>query len=168
MEKLMDYYKSKWNNGFQALADKLSAKYQSQCVDKKNVNLKNETGYIAVRLFSSSKMEVSVKIEYDNTVRYSKNYKYGIYLGIVSDVDSVVRDIDINQIWEKYQEQILRSSRYRMENVFLHGDTNSSKDDSYWAFWIHLEDKNDLVDAFEPISVIVDSLIEQGFTLCHN
>ncbi len=146
------------------LVYKLSDRYH-YCVESEDVKLKNETGHIAVRLFSSSKMIVSVKVEYDNTVRYSKNYKYGIYLGIVCDADSVIQDIDINLIWEKYQDRIYI---YRRENVFLHGDTNSSKDDSYWVFWLHLEDKYDLVDAFEPMSLIVDSLIEQGFTLCHN
>jgi len=164
MEKLIDYYKGKWDKGFQSLVDKLSEKYP--CVESFNIDQKNTVGYIDVKLSSGSEMKVSVRIEYDNTDRCSKNYKYGIYLGIKSDQE--ISDIRIPLIWEKYQEKILRSCGFQMENVFLHGDTNSSKDDSYWAFWLHLEDTYDLVDAFEPMSLIVDSLIEQGFTLCHN
>ena len=163
METLIDYYKGKWDKGFQSLVEKLSDKYP--CVESFNIDQKNTVGYIDVKLSSGSEKKVSVRIEYDNTDGCSKNYKYGIYMGIKSD--QVISDIRISLIWEKYQEIILRSCGFQMGNVFLHGDTNSSKDDSYWAFWLHLEDKYDLVDAFEPMSLIVDSLIAQGFTLCH-
>lgn len=76
MEKLIDYYKGKWDKGFQSLVDKLSEKYP--CVESFNIDQKNTVGYIDVKLSSGSEMKVSVRIEYDNTDRCSKNYKYGI------------------------------------------------------------------------------------------
>lgn len=95
MEKLIDYYKGKWDKGFQSLVDKLSEKYP--CVESFNIDQKNTVGYIDVKLSSGSEMKVSVRIEYDNTDRCSKNYKYGIYLGIKSDQE--ISDIRIPLIF---------------------------------------------------------------------
>lgn len=166
MGRLIDYYNSKWDSGYQPLIRKLSNKYPS--VESNNISSKHTTGRIAVRLLSPSNKLVYVLVEYDNTERYSKNYKYGIYIGVKADSNEIVSDVDISLIWEKYQKKVLRSNKYQKDNVFLDGDVNTSDEDSYWVFWVHLEDKYELIDAYKPISVIVESLINQGFCLCHN
>lgn len=151
---LAEYYKTKWNKLNPLINDMFGLKYVSDGLREWfGLNLKNDN------------IALSVVIEYDGG-----KPEYGIYYGLRTPKGNSVSNAILDTVKSDYcinywKNRNLTDSIDCVKTIFLPDDGETSEDGTYWPFWIRLEEKYDIDEAFAGIKVILDSLIQQGFDI---
>lgn len=151
---LAEYYKMKWEKCSASVNDTFGLKYASDGLREwYELNLKNNS------------ITLSVVIEYDGG-----KPEYGIYYGLRTQKGNSISNVILDVVKSDYCINYWKSRNPTdsidcIKNVFLPDDGEISEDDTYWPFWIRLEEKYDIDEAFAGIKIIFDSLIRQGFEI---
>lgn len=151
---LAEYYKMKWEKCSVLVNDTFGLKYASDGLREwYELNLKSDS------------IALSVVIEYDGG-----KPEYGIYYGLRTQKGNSVSNAILDAVKSDYCKNYWESRNPTdsidcIKNVFLPDDGEISEDGTYWPFWIRLEEKYDIDEAFAGIKVILDSFIRQGFEI---
>lgn len=151
---LAEHYKMKWDKCSLLVNDTFNLKYESNGLREwYELNLKNDS------------IALSVVIEYDGG-----KPGYGIYYGIRlkkanSIPDKILDTVKLDYLKNYWSGRNPTDAINCVKNVFLPDNGETSEDGTYWTFWIRLEEKYDIDEAFVGIKVILDSLIQQGFKI---
>lgn len=132
---------------------------------KKEIVVQNEIYYHWE--LSKGKIKIEVVIELDK-----KGY-CGIYYGCRTMKKNQQKltspTFDIPKIKDDYFTSYWSirnpsNSREDIENVFLLDNGHASKE-TFWPFWIRLEEKHPIKEAIDASIIIIESLKAQGWTL---
>lgn len=150
------------------------AKHYHEKWEKYESNLKNNTlglkGYLNGKM-KGYKLEISNKnkeVSLEIVIELDEGRPaYGIYYGCRMQKGSDISDIlqDIKQyFFEHYWE--MRNPGFSINdlgNVFLPDKGKVSENETYWPFWIRLEEKYDITEAIKAVETTLQILRQKGF-----
>lgn len=151
---LAKYYKMKWERRSVLVNNTFGLKYISKGL--------REWYYLNLK---KNNTILSVVIEYDGS-----KPEYGIYYGIRTKegnlISNEILDVVKSDYYRKYwKNRNPTDSIDSVKNVFLPDNGEISEDGTYWPFWIRLEEKYNIDEAFVGAKVIIESLVQQKFEI---